>query len=58
MRVASEETLERAIEVRRSGKSWLEISKDTGSRESGLKFFRGAGSSHVPLASNAQGRKK
>lgn len=47
MRVASEAALKRAVEVRRSGKSWFELTATAESREASLKFFRGARSPDI-----------
>lgn len=45
MRVASEAALKRAAEIRRTGKSWYELTATKESRQASLDFFRGARSS-------------
>jgi hypothetical protein len=47
MRVASDAVLERAAEIRRNGKSWLELTREATTREAGLKFFRRARSANA-----------
>lgn len=42
MRVASDAILERAADVRRGGKSWMELTRNDRSRQATLEFFRGA----------------
>ncbi|MGZ2410740.1 hypothetical protein ACUXST_000137 [Sphingomonas sp. F9_3S_D5_B_2] len=40
MRVTSDEKLAKASELRRGGKSWLELSKSQNGKSAGLEFFR------------------
>lgn len=52
MRVASDAILERAADVRRSGKSWMELTRNDRSREATLEFFRGVRPTEAPKRSS------
>ena len=48
MRVSSEETLKRVRIARRSGKSWIELTRSASALENGLEFFSGTKPAVVP----------
>ena len=56
MRVSSEETLQRVRIARRSGKSWIELTRSASGLENGLEFFSGAKPAASGPASSSSGR--
>ena len=48
MRVSSEETLRRVLVARRSGKSWIEMTRSDDAIRNGLEFFAGSKAATSP----------